>query len=92
MAERTTPVEPKAPVERPTRRGRRKLEDVEAAAAKAAARTASKATDAKTQARTKTALLTEQERQQAIIDRQKAAATKKRKERNAARWVELFML
>lgn len=88
MAERKTPVEQPAPVERPTRRGRRQLENVEAAAAKAAAQTASKATDAKTRARTKTALLTEQERQQAIVDRQKAAATKKRKERNAERWVE----
>lgn len=86
MAERKTPVEQAAPVERPTRRGRRKLEDVEAAAAKAAAQTASKATDAKTRARTKTAILTEQEKQQAIIDRRKAAEAKKRKEANAARW------
>lgn len=86
MAERKTPVEQPAPVERPTRRGRRKLEDVEAAAARAAAKTTSKANAAKTTARTKTAILAEQERQQAIIDRRKAAEAKKRKERNAARW------
>lgn len=89
MAEGKPPVEHVAPVERPTRRGRRKLENVDAAAAKAAALTASKATAAKTRAKTQTAVLTEQERQQAIKDRAKAAAAKKRQERNAQRWVNL---
>lgn len=86
MAERKTPVEQSAPVERPTRRGRRKLEDVEAAAARAAAQTASKANAAKTGARTKTALLTEQEKQAEILRRRKEREAKARKERNAARW------
>lgn len=81
------PVEQDAPVE-PTRsrRGRRKLEDVEAGAARAAAETRAKADAAKTSARTKTALLTEQEKQQQILDRKKAADLKKRQERNAQRW------
>lgn len=91
MVERKTPVEQVAPVERPTRRGRRKLENVEAAAAKAAVKTASKATDVKTRAKTQTAVLTEQERQQAIKDRQQAAAAKRRQERNAQRWTDLKM-
>lgn len=88
MAERKTPVEPSAPVERPTRRGRRKLENVEAAAAKAAVKTTSKANEVKTQARTRTAVLTEQERQQTIKDRQKSAAAKKRRARNIERWAD----
>lgn len=88
MADRKSPVEPSAPVERPTRRGRRKLEDVDVAAAKAAVKTTSKANDVKTQARTKTAVLNEAEKQRAIIDRQKAASAKRRKERNAQRWVD----
>lgn len=88
MADRKSPVEPSAPVERPTRRGRRKLENVEAAAAKAAVKTTSRANDVKTQARTKTAVLSEAEKQRAIIDRQKAAEAKRRKERNAQRWAD----
>lgn len=88
MAERKTPVEHDAPVERPTRRGRRKLEDVEAAAAKAAAQTASRANAKKTQVKTQTAVMAEKERQQAIQDRQRAAAAKRRKERNAQRWAD----
>lgn len=88
MAERKTPVEQDAPVERPTRRGRRKLENVDAAAARAAAQTASKANAAKTSARTKTAILTEQEKQAEILRRRKEKAAKERKERNAARWAD----
>ncbi len=87
MADRKTPVEPTAPVE-PTRRGRRKLEDVEAAAAKAAAVTASKANAAKTNARTKTAILTEQEKQAEILRRKREKEAKERKERNAQRWAD----
>lgn len=83
------PVEQDAPVE-PTRsrRGRRKLENVEADAAKAAAQTQAKANAAKTNARTKTALLTEAEKQAEIIRRKKEKDARERKARNAARWVE----
>jgi len=79
----STPVEPKT-----TRRGRRAMEKVAAEAALGQVRTTNKANDAKANARTKTAVLTEAEKQQAITDRQQAAATKRRKERNAARWVD----
>jgi hypothetical protein len=87
VAERKVPVE-KTPVEPRSRRGRRKMEDVEAVAAKEQARTRTRADRAKTEAKTKTALLSEQERQQAIIDRRKAAEKKKRQERNAQRWAD----
>lgn len=87
MAERKVPVE-KTPVEPRSRRGRRKLEDVEAVAAKEQARTRSRADRAKTEAKTKTALLSEQERQAEILRRKKEREAKARKERNAERWVE----
>ncbi|AZS06737.1 membrane protein [Streptomyces phage Hiyaa] len=76
------------PVEPRTRRGRRKLDDVAAEAARTAARTTGKATAAKTAARTKTALLTEQEKQAQVIARQKERKAKERKERNARRWAD----
>ena len=64
------------------------MDKVAAEAALGKVRAENKATEAKTSARTKTATLAEQEKQQAIIDRQKAAAAKKRKERNAQRWAD----
>lgn len=76
------------PVEPRTRRGRRALEKVEAEAARGAVRSTNAANDAKTKARTKTALLTEQEKQAQVIARKKAADAKARKERNAQRWVD----
>lgn len=89
MAERKqAPVDANAPVEPRTRRGRRKLDDVAAEAARTAARTTGKATAAKTAARTKTALLTEQEKQAQVIARKKAAEAKARKDRNAQRWAD----
>lgn len=85
----------KAPVERPapveptrSRRGRRKLEDVEAGAAKAAAKAAARANAAKTNARTKTALLSESEKQAEILRRKKEKEARERKERNAQRWAD----
>lgn len=83
------PVEQTAPVE-PTRsrRGSRKLENVDVAAAKAAVKTTSKAHAAKTSARTKTAILTEQEKQAEILRRRKEKAVQDRKKRNAQRWAD----
>lgn len=83
------PVEQPAPVE-PTRsrRGRRKLEDVEVGAARAATKTTAQANAAKTRAKTNTALLTEKGKQDEIKRQlaEKAKAAKQR--RNAKRWAD----
>lgn len=63
MAEDKVPVEPTAPVEPRTRRGRRRMDDVAVEAARGAVRSRTKANAAKTNARTKTALLAEKEKQ-----------------------------
>lgn len=77
------------PVEPRTRRGRRAMDKVAAEAALGQVRAANKANQAKTNARTKTALLTEAEKQAQVIARKKAADAKARKERNAQRWVDV---
>ncbi|QNJ57696.1 membrane protein [Streptomyces phage Keanu] len=76
------------PVEPRTRRGRRAMDKVAAEAARGQVRAANKANEAKTNARTKTALLTEAEKQAQVIARKKAADAKARKERNAQRWAD----
>lgn len=83
------PVEQPAPVE-PTRsrRGRRKLEDVEVGAAKAATKTTAQANAAKTRAKTSTALLTEKGKQAEIKAAQREKAKAARKRANARRWAE----
>ena len=82
--ERKTPVEPSAPVEPRTRRGARKMDDVavEAARGKVRARNASDA--AKIKARTKTALMAEQEKQAEVKARARAKTIKKWKARAGA--------
>lgn len=85
MAERKVPVE-SAPVEPRTARGRRKMDEVAAEAARAAAKTASRSTAAKTAAKTKTALLAEQERQAEIIRRKRDKELKERKLRRSEQW------
>jgi hypothetical protein len=64
------------------------MDKVAAEAARGQVRAANKANQAKTDARTKTALLTEAEKQAQVIARKKAADAKARKERNAARWAD----
>lgn len=88
MAERRVPVE-KTPVEPRTRRGRRKMDDVAAETARNAARTTNKANEAKTRAKTRTAILTEQEKQAAIKARKAAKEKADRKQRRADAWVDI---
>jgi hypothetical protein len=63
MAEKQVPVEPKAPVEPRTRRGRRRMDDVAVEAARGKVRNQTRADAAKTKARTQTALIAEKEKQ-----------------------------
>lgn len=83
------PVEQPAPVE-PTRsrRGRRKLEDVEVDAAKAATKATAQANAAKTRAKTQTALLKEKGTQAEIKAQLAEKAKAARKRANARRWAD----
>lgn len=76
-------------VEQPlTRRGRRKMDDVAAKAALGAVDTKNRADRAKTDARTKTTTLAEQEKQDAINARRQARERADRKKRRAELWAD----